>query len=202
MFTLPIGATKSWPCRLQSLKLQRPILIYRGVSTPDAPGTLRGCHGHITSIESQATELDIDFDAPAGNIALEVVGLGAVGGVQMELHSTRDSFMLLSNFLSQPGPPRPKPVPGATLEPVLEYAYTVPTTVSLPTLEPGEYFLRFYQPDDEDGAIEESVRVVAGQTTELNVDLSTMAEEPVGEETEDEPGEEATDELADTLEGA
>lgn len=164
-----------------------------------------GVHGEsiskrVTVRDGEATELDIDFDAPAGNIALEVVGLGAVGGVQMELHSTRDSLMLLSKFLSQPGPLRPKAVPGATLEPVLEYAYTVPTTVTLPTLEPGEYLLRFYQPEDEDGAIEESILVVAGQTTELNVDLSTMAEELVGGETVDEPGEEATGDLAVTVE--
>jgi hypothetical protein len=74
-----------------------------------------------------------------------------------------------------------------------------------PTLEPGDYILRFYRLEDEESALEERVRVVAGQTTEVNIDLSVMAEETEAEEATDEEldvesGDDATDEPADTIE--
>ncbi len=170
-----------------------------------------GVHGEsiskrVTVRDGEATELDIDFDAPAGNIALEVVGLGAVGGVQMELHTAGDSFLLSSGLLNPPGPLRARGGTGEIPESELENAYTFPMKIGgFPTLEPGDYILRFYRLEDEESALEERVRVVAGQTTEVNIDLSVMAEETEAEEATDEEldvesGDDATDEPADTIE--
>lgn len=154
----------------------------------------------VTVREGETTELDIDFDAPAGNIALEVTGRETAGGAQIDLHSARDSFLLYSTFLSPPGPLRARGGSGEVPETILETAHTFPTKIDLPILEPGDYILRFYRLVDEESALEERVRVVAGQTTEVNIDLSVMAEETEAEEPEDAGGEETPDELADTLE--